>query len=205
MPAHNKFALQSSKTALTNLHSAFATLATDLLKMSNDIRFLASGPNCGLAELILPSNEPGSSIMPGKVNPTQCEMISMVSAQVIGNNSAILAGNSMGHFQLNTFMPLIIQNFLRSAGLLKDSMLSFAQNCLRGLQVNEVRVQSYVESSPMLVTALNPIIGYDKSSQIVKLAQQQKITLKKAASDLKFVKEEEFDRIVNPSKMTHPY
>ena len=170
-------------------------------KIANDIRLLGSGPRSGLGELILPENEPGSSIMPGKVNPTQCEMLTMVAAQVIGNHQAVTAGGMQGHLELNVFKPLIGANVLRSIDLLSTGMATFATHCVEGLQANETRIAELVERSLMLVTALAPEIGYDNAAKIAKHAHETGLTLKEAAFRLRLVDEETFDRLVRPETM----
>ena len=198
-----KFSAVASNDALLNLSSILNSLATILMKIANDIRFLGSGPRCGIGELILPSNEPGSSIMPGKINPTQCDMISMVCAQVMGNHVTISISNSNGHFQLNVFKPVIIYNVIQSIRLLSDSCKSFTKKCLINLQPDKERISMFRESSLMLVTALSPYIGYDKSAKIAKKAYEKNITLKEAAIALGFLTEEEFDKYVNPLNMVN--
>lgn len=199
--APNKFHALTSKDALVNTHGAIKALAADLLKIANDVRWLASGPRCGLGELSIPENEPGSSIMPGKVNPTQSEALSMVCCQVIANDVAVGFAASQGNFQLNVFMPVIIYNTLQSIRLLTDAIHSFNINCAIGIVPNEKRIKENLESSLMLVTALNPHIGYDKAAKIAKAAHKNGTTLKKAAIDLGILTEEEFDKIVDPAKM----
>ena len=174
------------------------------MKIANDIRLLASGPRCGFGEIILPSNEPGSSIMPGKINPTQCEALTMVCAQVIGQDVSISLGGSMGQMQLNTFKPLIIFNVLRSIGLLSDSLNNFRIKCLEGVTPNEEKIKFYLNHSLMLVTALNPHIGYEKSAQIAKAAYKNGTSLKEEAIRLGFLTEKEFDRLINPKEMVRP-
>jgi len=198
----NKFAALSAHDEFVFASGALKTLAASLMKIANDIRWLASGPRCGLGELNLPENEPGSSIMPGKVNPTQCEAITMVAVQVMGNDTAIGIAASQGNFELNVFNPLMIHNFLHSVALLSDSMESFAEHCLEGLQVNREKVDHYVADSLMLVTALNPHIGYDKSAAIAKHAHKQGISLRESAIASGHLSAEEFDRWVVPGKMT---
>jgi fumarate hydratase class II len=185
-------------------HGALKTLAATLIKIANDIRWLASGPRCGLGELSIPENEPGSSIMPGKVNPTQCEALTMVCAQVMGNDVAINIGGASGNFELNVFKPLIAHNFLQSLRLLSDAMRSFDHHCVAGITPNRARISELLEHSLMLVTALNPHIGYDKAAQIAKHAHQQGITLKQAAVALAHVTADEFDAWVQPQSMTAP-
>ena len=174
------------------------------MKIANDIRFLACGPRCGLGELILPANEPGSSIMPGKVNPTQCEAMTMVAAQVMGYDTAIAIAGSQGHFELNTFKPMMIFNLLQSIDLLADSCNNFTDFLLADLQPNRSQIQRHLEQSLMLVTALSPHIGYDKAAEVAHLALEENLTLKQACLQLGYVSAEEFDRIVDPRKMTHP-
>ena len=198
-----KFSAIASNDALLNLSSILNSLATIVMKIANDIRFLGSGPRCGIGELILPSNEPGSSIMPGKVNPTQCDVISQVCAQVMGNHVTISISNSNGHFQLNVFKPVIIYNVIQSIRLLSDSCKSFTEKCLINLQPNKERISMFRKSSLMLVTALSPYIGYDKSAEIAKKAYEENITLKEAAMALGFLVEEEFDKYVNSLNMVN--
>ena len=204
IPAKNKFAEISAHSALVHLSSVLKTLSVSLMKLADDIRWMASGPRCGLGELILPANEPGSSIMPGKVNPTQCEALTQVCAQVIGNDTAVVLGGMNGHFELNAFKPLIIRNVLHSIDLLGSAMLSFSKRCIEGLKVNDKQIKKYVQDCLMLATALNPHIGYDKASQIVYAAYNNGTTLKEEAVRLGFVKEDEFDRLVQAENMIHP-
>jgi fumarate hydratase, class II len=178
-----------------------ATLAVALNKIANDIRLLGSGPRCGLGELELPANEPGSSIMPGKVNPTQSEMLTMVAAQVIGNHQAVTIGGAQGHFELNVFKPMIGANVLRSIDLLATGMESFAARCVEGLEPRREKIAEYVESSLMLVTALVPVVGYDDAARIAKHASANGLTLKQAARDLGLVDEKTFDEVVRPRSM----
>ncbi|MFK8040347.1 MAG: class II fumarate hydratase [Rickettsiaceae bacterium] len=194
--ATNKFESLSSHGALVDLSGALNHLATSLNKIVNDIRLLASGPRCGFGELILPSNEPGSSIMPGKVNPTQCEALAMICSQVIGNNVAITFGGSNGHLELNVYKPLIIYNILQSIELLSTGMKSFLDNCLKNIQPNIARIKELKDKSLMLVTALNPHIGYDNAAKIAKKAYKDGTTLKEAAISLELLSPEEFDRLV---------
>jgi fumarate hydratase class II len=203
-PGSNKFELLATKDALVHMHGALNTLATSLFKIANDIRFLGSGPRCGLGELSLPENEPGSSIMPGKVNPTQCEALSMVCAQVFGNQVACTVGGAMGHFELNTFKPLIIRNVLQSAKLLGDACESFNLNCVSGIEANREHIHKLLNESLMLVTALNPHIGYDKAAKIAKTAHKEKSTLKEAALKLGYLSEQEYNAWVRPEKMLGP-
>lgn len=197
----NKFQALSSQDAVLQMSSALRQLAASLLKIANDIRWSGSGPRCGLAELLLPANEPGSSIMPGKVNPTQCEALSMVAVQVMGNDVTIGIAGSQGNFQLNVYMPLIIDNLLQSVHLLADAALNFYNRCLKDLKPNLKRIKENLEKSLMLATVLNREIGYDKASQIVKLAYEEHITLKEAAVKLGLLTEKRFDEIVDPRKM----
>jgi len=180
---------------------ALNTLAVALNKIANDIRFLGSGPRSGLGELSLPANEPGSSIMPGKVNPTQCESLTMVAGQVIGNHQAVTIGGMQGHFELNVFMPLIGANVLRSIHLLSVGMTSFAERCVDGIEANEKQIADLVGRSLMLVTALAPEIGYDNAAKIAKYAHQEGLTLKQAGLALNLVDEATFDRVVRPETM----
>lgn len=199
--AENKFHSLSAKDALVFAHGALKALAADLMKMANDVRWLASGPRCGLGEIRIPENEPGSSIMPGKVNPTQCEALTMVCVQVMGNDATMGFAASQGNFQLNVFMPVIIDNFLESAQLLADAMDSFRKNCVSGIIPNEEKIRENMEKSLMLVTVLNPHIGYENAAKIAKTAYKENITLKQAAVKLELVDEDEFDRLVDPEKM----
>jgi fumarate hydratase class II len=200
----NKFAALSAHDELVFASGALKTLAASLMKIANDIRWLASGPRCGLGELTIPENEPGSSIMPGKVNPTQCEAMTMVAAQVFGNDAAIGFAGSQGNFELNVFKPVIIHNFLHSVRLLADASHSFRQFCATGIEVNLDQVQHDVQNSLMLVTALSPIIGYDKSAKIAHVAHVDHSTLKEAAVKLGYLSEEDFDKYVKAEAMTHP-
>lgn len=202
--AENLFEGLAAHDALVSCHGAIKAAATSLMKIANDIRLLASGPRCGLGELILPSNEPGSSIMPGKVNPTQCEAITMVCAQVMGNDTAITVGGMNGHMELNVFKPVMIYNFLQSAILLGDACHSFTDNCVVGIEPNHERIERNLNESLMLVTALNPHIGYDKSAKVAKKAYEEGITLKEAAVALEFLTADEFDNFVRPEEMTGP-
>lgn len=202
--APNKFEALAAHDALVELSGAMNVVACSLMKVANDIRFLGSGPRSGLGELILPENEPGSSIMPGKVNPTQCEAITMVAAQVMGNHVAVTVGGSNGHFELNVFKPMIIKNVLNSAQLIGDSCVSFTANCVVGIQANTERINKLMNESLMLVTALNPHIGYDKAAKIAKTAHKEGTTLKEMAVKLGFVTAEEFDQWVKPHEMLGP-
>ncbi len=200
-PAPNKFAEMAARDGLVFFHGALVTLAVALTKIANDIRFLGSGPRSGLGELSLPENEPGSSIMPGKVNPTQAESLTMVCAQVMGNQQAVTVGGMQGHFELNVFMPLIGANVLRSVELLSVGMVSFAERCVDGIEANEEHIRELVARSLMLVTALAPEIGYDNAAAIAKHAHKKGQTLKEAGLELGLVDAETFDRVVRPEAM----
>ena len=202
--APNKFHALTSKDEQVYLHGAFKALAADLMKIANDVRLLASGPRCGIGELLIPENEPGSSIMPGKVNPTQCEAMTMVAVQVMANDVAVGMAASQGNFELNVFMPVCIYNFLQSARLLGDVMRSFELRCARGIKPNREKIQAYLDESLMLVTALNPHIGYENAAKVAKTAFAEGITLREAAVRLGFLTAEAFDRIVRPEKMVGP-
>jgi len=202
--APNKFHALTSKDELVYLHGAFKALAADLMKIANDVRLLASGPRCGIGEMLIPENEPGSSIMPGKVNPTQCEAMTMVAVQVMANDVAVGMAASQGNFELNVFMPVCIYNFLQSARLLGDVMRSFELRCARGIKPNREKIQAYLDESLMLVTALNPHIGYENAAKVAKTAFAEGITLREAAVRLGFLTAEAFDRIVRPEKMVGP-
>lgn len=197
----NKFHDLTSKDALVNMHGALTALAANLMKIANDIRLLSSGPRCGIGELNIPENEPGSSIMPGKVNPTQCEALTMVCVKVMGNNSVISIAASQGNFELNVYMPLIISSFLESVGLLADAIRSFNDNCAVGITPNYDKIEDYLENSLMLVTALNPYIGYEKAAKIAKLAYKDNLTIREAIKKLGLLSEDEIDEILDPSKM----
>ena len=199
--APNKFHALTSKDALVFCHGAMKALAADLMKIANDIRWLASGPRCGIGEITIPENEPGSSIMPGKVNPTQCEALTMVCVQVMGNDAAIGFAASQGNFQLNVFMPVLIHNFLESAQLLSDAMQSFRLHCADGIRPNHEKISENMNKSLMLVTALNPHIGYENAAKIAKLAHKENLTLKEVALKLQLVSEEDFAQWVDPKKM----
>ena len=194
----NKFAALSAHDELVFAHGAIHTLAGSLMKIANDIRWLASGPRCGLGELQIPENEPGSSIMPGKVNPTQCEAMTMIAAQVHGNNAAIAFAGSQGNFELNVFKPVIIHNFLHSVTLLHDASHGFVEYLIKGITLDRSRIASYVNNSLMLVTALAPAIGYDKAAEIAHMAHADGIGLREACLKLGFLTGEEFDRLVRP-------
>ncbi len=202
--ASNKFAALAAHDALVAAHGTLKTLAAALMKIANDIRWLASGPRSGLGEIKIPENEPGSSIMPGKVNPTQCEALTMLCCQVFGNDVAINFGGALGNFELNVFKPLIAHNFLQSVRLLADGMASFEEHCVRGIEADLERIEALLQRSLMLVTALTPHIGYDRAAEIAKKAHQENSTLKQAALALAYVSADDFERWVQPSKMTHP-
>ncbi len=200
----NKFAALSAHDEIVFASGALKTLAASLMKIANDIRWLASGPRCGLGELTLPENEPGSSIMPGKVNPTQCEALTMVAVQVMGNDAAIGIAGSQGNFELNVYKPVMIFNYLHSVELLADAMNSFVQHCVTGIEVNREQVAHCVQDSLMLVTALAPKIGYDNAAKVAHTAHHEHTSLKEAAVKLGFLTAEEFDAQVRPEEMTHP-
>ena len=198
----NKFAALSAHDELVFASGALVTLSGSLMKIANDVRWLSSGPRCGLGELTIPENEPGSSIMPGKVNPTQSEAMTMVAVQVHGNNAAIAFGGSQGNFELNVFKPVMIYNFMHSARLLTDTCDMFVEFCVEGLEANLQRINEYVEKCLMLVTALNQHIGYDKAAKLAKTAHQKGLSLREANRELGYLTEEEFDEYMQPSKMT---
>lgn len=200
--APNKFEALASHDAMVELSGSLKRCAVSLMKIANDIRILSSGPRCGIGEIVLPENEPGSSIMPGKVNPTQAEAMTMVCAQVIGNDVAVSIGGSSGHFELNVFKPLIASNVLQSSRLLGDACSSFSDNCIAGMKPDNETIRKHLDNSLMTVTALTPYIGYDKSARIARKALDEKITLRKAALELGFVTAEQFDEWVVPEKMT---
>jgi fumarate hydratase class II len=199
--APNKFAAQGSSDTMVSAHAALRSLAVALMKIANDMRWLASGPRCGLNELILPANEPGSSIMPGKVNPTQCEAIIMIAIQVIGNDTAVAFAGTQGNFELHALRPVIIRNFLHSARILGDGCEKFRIHSIEGTKINEAKLKEYLDNSLMLVTSLSPAIGYDKASQIAHKALHEGTTLKAAALASGFIDEKRFDEIVNPRAM----
>src|SRR5690348_1980936 len=201
VPARNKFEALAANDALVHAHGALKTLAASLTKIANDVRWLASGPRSGIGEIAIPENEPGSSIMPGKVNPTQSEAMTMLCAQVLGNDVAINVGGASGNFELNVFKPLIIHNFLQSVRLLADGAASFNDHCAKGIEPNRERIAELLENSLMLVTALNPHIGYDKAAQIAKKAHKEGTTLREAALALGYVTAEQFDEWVRPGAM----
>ncbi len=202
--APNKFASLASHDAIVMASGALKTLATALMKIANDIRWLGSGPRCGLGELSLPENEPGSSIMPGKVNPTQSEAMTMVCIQVIGNDTAVAAAGSQGNFELNVFKPVMIYNLLHSIRLISDACRSFTEHCVVGIVANREQINGHLKNSLMLVTALNPHIGYDKAAQVAKKAHKEGKTLREACLELKFLTGDQFDNIVRPEQMLGP-
>jgi fumarate hydratase, class II len=199
--AKNKFEALACNDALVEFSGSLNTLAVSMMKIANDIRLLASGPRSGIGELNLPANEPGSSIMPGKVNPTQCEAMTMVAAQVMGNHVAVTIGGSNGHLELNVFKPLIIQNVLHSINLLADAIISFVDHCIKDIEPNRDRIKYLMDQSLMLVTALNPHIGYDKAAIITKKAYKEGLSLKEAATQLNFISDQDFDKFVVPEHM----
>ncbi|RGB34307.1 fumarate hydratase [Rhizophagus diaphanus] len=202
--APNKFEALASHDTIVEVSGALNTVAVSLMKIANDIRLLGSGPRCGFGELSLPENEPGSSIMPGKVNPTQCEAMTMVAAQVIGNHTTISISGSNGHFELNVFKPVLIKNLLHSIRILGDASVSFTNNCVVGIKANEERINNIMQQSLMLVTALNPHIGYDKAATVAKNAYKENLTLKESAIKLGLLTSEQFDEYVKPEKMLGP-
>jgi fumarate hydratase class II len=202
--APNKFEALAANDAYVAVHGAINAMATGLFKIANDIRLLGSGPRSGLGELILPENEPGSSIMPGKVNPTQCEAMTMVCCQVFGNHTTITVAGSQGHFELNVYKPVMAHGMLQSIRLLADATRSFTTNCVKGILADEARIKDLMQRSLMLVTALAPKIGYDNAATVAKTAHTRGTTLKEEAVRLGFVTATEFDRLVRPDKMTHP-
>jgi fumarate hydratase class II len=203
--APNKFTVQGSHDALVQLSGTMRTLATSLYKIANDIRLLSCGPRAGFAELLIPENEPGSSIMPGKVNPTQAEALTMIAVQVMGNDVAVGFGGAGGYLEMNVYKPLIIANITHSITILTDGCTNFRKFLVEGTEPNLEQIKMYVNRSLMLVTALAPVIGYDKASRIAHHAMDKNLTLKEAALDLAYVTEAEFDRIVDPAKMVRPY
>jgi fumarate hydratase class II len=200
----NKFAALSAHDEIVFASGALKTLGASLMKIANDIRWLASGPRCGLGELVLPENEPGSSIMPGKVNPTQSEAMTMVAVQVFGNDATITFAGSQGNFELNVFKPVMIHNLLHSIRLLHDACHAFEEYCIKGIELNRAQIDEHLQRSLMLVTALNPHIGYDKSAQVAKNAHKKGISLRESAIELGYLTGEEFDNYVKPAEMTHP-
>ena len=203
-PANNKFAELAAHDSIVHFSGTLNTCAVALMKISNDIRFLGSGPRAGYGELILPENEPGSSIMPGKVNPTQCEAVTMVCAKVIGNHTGITVAGSHGHFELNVFKPIIAHNILQSIDLIGDSTKNFAIYCVKGIKANKKKIKEHLDNSLMLVTALAPHIGYDNAAKIAKTALKNGTTLKKETLITGLISEKEYERIINPSKMIYP-
>lgn len=200
----NKFHALTSHDEITYVHGAMKALAADLMKIANDVRWLSSGPRCGIGEISIPENEPGSSIMPGKVNPTQCEALTMIAAQVMGNDATIGFASSQGNFELNVFKPVIIYNFLQSVQLLSDGIKSFHDHCAVGIEPNVKTIKENLSGSLMLVTALNPYIGYENAAKIAKFAHKEGLTLKEAAVQLKLLTEEQFDEMVKPENMVKP-
>ena len=203
-PAKNKFAALAAHDSIVNFSGTMNTTAVCLMKIANDIRFLGSGPRAGYGELILPENEPGSSIMPGKVNPTQCEAVTMVCVKVIGNHNGITMAGSHGHFELNVFKPLIIHNILQSIHIMADSSKSFANYCVKGLKADKEKIKKFLDNSLMLVTALSPKVGYDNAAKIAKLAHKNGTTLKEESIKSGLITEEEYKKIVDPKKMIEP-
>ena len=197
----NKFHSLTSKDELVFAHGALKGLAADMMKMANDIRWLSSGPRCGLGEIFIPENEPGSSIMPGKVNPTQCESVTMVAVQVIANDTAVGMAASQGNFELNVFMPVCIYNFLQSVRLLTDSLNSFNDRCVSGIRANREKMDENLHRSLMLVTCLNPYIGYENAAKTAKKAYKENISLKEACVELGFLTADKFDEIFHPEQM----
>ena len=203
--APNKFAALAAHDAIVNFSGTLNTTAVCLMKIANDIRFLGSGPRAGYGELILPENEPGSSIMPGKINPTQCEAVTMVCVKVIGNHNGITMAGSHGHFELNVFKPLIIHNILQSIHIMADASKSFSSYCIKGLKADKKKIKNYLDNSLMLVTALSPKVGYDNAAKIAKKAYKNGTTLKEEATKSGLITEKEYEKIVNPKKMIKPY
>jgi fumarate hydratase class II len=205
IPAPNKFTAQASHDAIVMTSGTLKTLACSLLKIANDIRFLGCGPRCGFGELLLPENEPGSSIMPGKVNPTQCEAMTMVATQIMGYDAAVSFAGAQGHFEMQAYKPLMVFNVIQSINLLADSCNNFTDFLIEGLEPNRKRIDYLLTQSLMLVTALNPVIGYDKASKVAHLAAEKDLTLKEACLELGYISAEEFDQIVDPYKMAYPF
>ena len=203
-PAINKFAALASHDSIVNFSGTMNTTAVCLMKIANDIRFLGSGPRAGYGELILPENEPGSSIMPGKVNPTQCEAVTMVCVKVIGNHNGITMAGSHGHFELNVFKPLIIHNILQSIHIMSDSVKSFSKFCVSGLKADKKRIKNLLDNSLMLITALSPVLGYDNSAKIAKRALKNNTTLREEVIKTGLISEKQYDKIVDPRKMVRP-
>jgi len=202
--AENKFEAMAGKDALVEMHGILKTIAVSLIKISNDVRWLGSGPRCGIGEISLPENEPGSSIMPGKVNPTQSEAMTMVCAQVFGNDVTVNFAGASGNFELNVFMPVIAFNVLQSIKLIADACESFTDNCVVGIEANEANIKKHLENSLMLVTSLNPVIGYDNAAKVAKKAHKENKTLKETAIELGLLTSEKFDEVVRPEKMIGP-
>jgi len=200
----NKFEAIAAHDTIVEFSGILKTIAVSLMKIGNDVRWLGSGPRCAIGEINLPANEPGSSIMPGKVNPTQCEALTMVCAQVLGNDTTINIAGSSGNFELNVFKPVIIYNLLQSITLISDASISFSKNCVEGLTANIANINNNLNKSLMLVTALNPHIGYDKAAKVAQKAYCEGITLKEAAISLKYLTAEKFDKLVNPKDMIKP-
>ena len=203
-PAVNKFSALAAHDAVVNFSGVLNTLAVALTKIANDIRFLGSGPRAGYGELILPSNEPGSSIMPGKVNPTQSEAVTMVCAKVMGNHSGVTIAGSNGHFELNVFKPLIAENVLQSVDLLSDSIKNFSIYCVRGIKADKKKINEYLDNSLMMVTALAPKICYDNAAKIAKRALKKNTTLREEALNSGLISEKDYDKIIDPIKLTNP-
>ena len=203
-PASNKFAALAAHDEIVNFSGTLNTAAVCLMKIANDIRFLGSGPRAGYGELVLPSNEPGSSIMPGKVNPTQSEAVTMVCVKVIGNHNGITMAGSHGHFELNVFKPLIIHNILQSIEIMSDSAKTFSLYCVKGIKADKKRIKQLLDNSLMLVTALAPKIGYDEAAKIAKIAHKNGTSLKEEVIKAGLINEKEYDKIMNPMKMTKP-
>ena len=203
-PTKNKFAALAAHDEIVSFSGTLNTTAVSLMKIANDIRFLGSGPRAGYGELVLPANEPGSSIMPGKVNPTQSEAVTMVCVKVIGNHNGITMAGSHGHFELNVFKPLIAHNILQSIDLLSDSIKNFSLYCIRGLKADKIKIKEYLDNSLMLITALAPHIGYDNAAKIAKLALKNKTTLKHEALKSKLINEKDYEKIMDPKKMIYP-
>ncbi len=202
--ANNKFAVQGSHDDIVMVSGALKTLATSLFKISNDIRLLSCGPRCGFNEINIPSNEPGSSIMPGKINPTQCEALAMISVQVMANDMAVTMGGAGGYLEMNVYKPLMIHNIMQSIRIMVDGCHNFTKFLVEGMTVNEEQINYFLERSLMVVTALSPVIGYDKASNVAHYALENDLTIKEAALKLNYISKEEFERVVDPLKMTHP-
>jgi fumarate hydratase class II len=202
--APNKFAALAGHEAVVHISGALRTLAVALMKVAGDVRLLASGPRCGIGEISIPENEPGSSIMPGKVNPTQCEALTMVCAQVMGNDVTITFAGCQGHLELNAFKPVILHNLMESITLLADACNSFREHCIEGVEPNRPMIARHLENSLMLVTALSPVVGYDNAAKIARLAHEKGLTLRAAALETGLISAEDFDRTVRPENMVHP-